>query len=170
MKHLMYPAATDREIGRRAMMQRAIYMIPTLIGGVLAACFGSYVFGKQQTRGTRWADAGEISEVEDGTPHQIRFEKAIVDGWTVRAQQASAWVVIDEKRQVTAFSPACPHLGCAYGWHSDKKRFVCPCHGSSFDIHGNVITGPASRPLDRYSTKLEDNRLWLGPQKDAQGV
>jgi menaquinol-cytochrome c reductase iron-sulfur subunit len=87
----------------------------------------------------------------------------------VRAEESSAWVIIDERRQVTAFSPVCTHLGCAYGWQAEKKSFVCPCHGSVFNIKGDVIAGPASRPLDQYSTKIEGNRLWLGPVKHSQG-
>jgi hypothetical protein len=33
-----------------------------------------------------------------------------------------------------------------------------------------VVTGPASRPLDRYSTRLEGNRLWLGPVQGAESA
>jgi menaquinol-cytochrome c reductase iron-sulfur subunit len=155
---------------RRSLILGALYGIPLLIGGTLAASVGNYLFGRQATPKDSWADAGDVSDIQGGTPCQIRFERAVVDGWKIRNEESSAWVVIDERRQVTAFSPVCTHLGCAYRWQAEKKMFACPCHGSAFNVRGDVITGPASRPLDRYSTKLEDNRLWLGPIKDSRGA
>ncbi len=149
---------------------QAIYAIPVLIGGALTACVGNYLLGKQNNVTHGWADAGEVSDMPAASPRQIRFERAVVDGWKLRTEESSAWVVIDDQKQVTAFSPACTHLGCAYGWQADKKLFVCPCHGSVFNIRGDVIAGPASRPLDRFSIKIEGNRLWLGPVKNTKGA
>ena len=148
---------------RRDLIVRAIIGIPVLIGGSLVASIGSYLFGKQRVQPDDWADAGDVSDVQVGTPRQIRFERAVMDGWKLRTQEVSAWVIRDARRQVTAFSPLCTHLGCAYRWQTEKKSFVCPCHGSEFDIRGEVTTGPATRPLDRYVTKIEGDRLWLGP-------
>src|SRR5581483_8082042 len=157
-------------ISRRRLIMQAIYAIPVLIGGALTACVGNYLLGKQNNVTHGWADAGEVSDMPAASPRQIRFERAVVDGWKLRTEESSAWVVIDDQKQVTAFSPACTHLGCAYGWQADKKLFVCPCHGSVFNIRGDVIAGPASRPLYRFSIKIEGNRLWLGPVKNTKGA
>lgn len=46
------------------------------------------------------------------------------------------------------FSSICPHLGCRYNWSAEAKRFICPCHGSQFDIEGDKVAGPAPRGLD----------------------
>ncbi len=35
-----------------------------------------------------------------------------------------------------ALSIRCTHLGCSINWEDDKKRFICPCHASAFDING----------------------------------
>jgi cytochrome b6-f complex iron-sulfur subunit len=56
-----------------------------------------------------------------------------------------------------ALSSKCTHLGCTIPWVDKEKRFACPCHGSSFDITGNVINSPAPRPLDIYRVNIENN-------------
>jgi cytochrome b6-f complex iron-sulfur subunit len=55
-----------------------------------------------------------------------------------------------------AISRKCTHLGCTIPWDSEKKRFICPCHSSAFDIMGDVINPPASRSLDLYETYIEN--------------
>jgi Rieske Fe-S protein len=40
-----------------------------------------------------------------------------------------------------------------------EKRFACPCHGSAFDIRGDVINPPAHRPLDIYPVFIENNTV-----------
>jgi Rieske Fe-S protein len=59
------------------------------------------------------------------------------------------------------------HLGCAYQWDLTEKEFVCPCHASGFSLDGKVIAGPAPRPLDRYDTRIENNRLMLGRLRES---
>lgn len=56
-----------------------------------------------------------------------------------------------------ALSSTCTHLGCTVPWVDKEKRFACPCHGSSFDITGNVTSAPATRPLDIYNISIENN-------------
>jgi cytochrome b6-f complex iron-sulfur subunit len=55
-----------------------------------------------------------------------------------------------------ALSRKCTHLGCTVPWLSDKKKFECPCHASTFDIRGEVIGPPAPRPLDLYHVFIEN--------------
>lgn len=50
----------------------------------------------------------------------------------------------------------CTHLGCTPNWFSDENRFKCPCHGSNFDIKGDVIAGPAPIPLWRCEIALSE--------------
>jgi len=50
----------------------------------------------------------------------------------------------------------CTHLGCTVPWDAAQGRFACPCHASSFDITGQVISPPAPRPLDYYVVRVEN--------------
>ena len=50
----------------------------------------------------------------------------------------------------------CTHLGCTVPWSKEEQRFVCPCHASSYDIRGVVLSSPAPRPLDWLPVRVEN--------------
>lgn len=54
----------------------------------------------------------------------------------------------DENGELTAHSAICTHVGCVVHWNPFEKCWDCPCHGSQFAISGEVLNGPAVRPLD----------------------
>jgi len=64
-----------------------------------------------------------------------------------------------------ALSRTCTHLGCTVPWVDEDKEFACPCHASSFDITGNVISAPASRALDIYRIMIENNIVKVDTSK-----
>lgn len=55
-----------------------------------------------------------------------------------------------------ALARKCTHLGCTVPWVAPDSKFACPCHGSAFDITGNVISPPAPRALDIYPVTIEN--------------
>jgi len=55
----------------------------------------------------------------------------------------------DEDGTLHEISARCTHLGCIVGWNSGERSWDCPCHGSRFDVDGNVLQGPAVKPLER---------------------
>lgn len=56
-----------------------------------------------------------------------------------------------------ALSRKCTHLGCTIPWVAKENKFMCPCHASTFDITGNVISPPAPRALDYYAVTIEND-------------
>ena len=38
----------------------------------------------------------------------------------------------------------CPHMKCNLYFNYQTKSWDCPCHGSSFNIDGNIIYGPST--------------------------
>ncbi|WP_217909629.1 ubiquinol-cytochrome c reductase iron-sulfur subunit [Desulfosediminicola flagellatus] len=58
-----------------------------------------------------------------------------------------------------ALSRTCTHLGCSIPWDNGEQKFICPCHGSTFDIKGEVLTPPATRALDSYPLKIENGEI-----------
>ncbi|MEU7479706.1 FAD-dependent oxidoreductase [Lentzea sp. NPDC042327] len=59
----------------------------------------------------------------------------------------------DPEGQLHAVSMRCTHLGCLVRFNSAERSWDCPCHGSRFDVDGNVLEGPATRPLPRRDPK-----------------
>jgi len=161
-------ADDELSAGRRGFLVAGIYGLISVITGSLGVTSALYlVRGSGDKRRSGWADAGDISAVRAGAPQKITFERTRIDGWRISNQKDTAWLIKNTDGSLTAFSPLCTHLGCAYQWRSQAGpslhgAFVCPCHGSSFTRTGEVITGPANRPLDRYQIKREGTRLWLG--------
>jgi cytochrome b6-f complex iron-sulfur subunit len=69
------------------------------------------------------------------------------------------YIVRMEDGGFLALSLICSHLGCSVIWDNVKGQFMCPCHSSSFDRLGNVISSPAPRPLDFYPVFIEAGRV-----------
>ncbi|NMA79100.1 MAG: FAD-dependent oxidoreductase [Clostridiales bacterium] len=55
----------------------------------------------------------------------------------------------DESGEVFTVSARCTHLGCQLEWNPDELSWDCPCHGSRFDYHGDLIDNPAMENLHK---------------------
>ena len=78
---------------------------------------------------------------------------------TVRFNREQKAYVIGTRAGVYALSAVCTHLGCITRYLSDEGVIACPCHGSRFDLDGEVTHGPAPRPLP-----------WLEVRTDPSGI
>jgi cytochrome b6-f complex iron-sulfur subunit len=58
-----------------------------------------------------------------------------------------------------AMTATCTHLGCRTTYQPERSGIFCPCHGSQFDLRGNVADGPAPRPLPRFELTLDRGYL-----------
>jgi glycine/D-amino acid oxidase-like deaminating enzyme/nitrite reductase/ring-hydroxylating ferredoxin subunit len=59
----------------------------------------------------------------------------------------------DEAGALHAVSAVCPHMGCLVGWNETDRSWDCPCHGSRFEMTGEVIHGPAVKGLEPVGVK-----------------
>jgi glycine/D-amino acid oxidase-like deaminating enzyme/nitrite reductase/ring-hydroxylating ferredoxin subunit len=76
---------------------------------------------------------------------QLQSDQATV----TRINGNRAGVYKDKENQVHIVDTTCTHLRCEVEWNSGERTWDCPCHGSRFSYTGEVINGPASKPLQK---------------------
>lgn len=75
--------------------------------------------------------------------------------------------VISEERGIAAVSLVCTHLGCIVS--ETAEGYSCPCHGSRFGHGGEVIQGPAPRPLRWLEiTRAPDGALVVDADREVE--
>ncbi|WP_219416646.1 FAD-dependent oxidoreductase [Pseudonocardia nigra] len=84
-------------------------------------------------------------------PGQIASAAQIPPGQAgvVRSGADRTGVYRDDDGELHAVSMRCTHLGCLVRFNAAETSWDCPCHGSRFDVDGNVLEGPAVDPLPR---------------------
>lgn len=58
---------------------------------------------------------------------------------------------------VQAFSSVCPHEGCTVA--PDDGQLSCPCHGSQFELNGDLKRGPARTGLTAFPVRVVDGQV-----------
>ncbi len=78
------------------------------------------------------------------------YSQGVSTRWT-KAQRV--WIVRNDQG-IYAIWARCTHLGCTPNWFQAENRFRCPCHGSNYTPQGDVIAGPAPKPMYRCAIRL----------------
>ncbi|MBB6732346.1 FAD-dependent oxidoreductase [Cohnella zeiphila] len=71
------------------------------------------------------------------------------EGAAVRANGKRAGAYRDPQGQLHIVDTTCTHMGCEVEWNHGERTWDCPCHGSRFSYDGEVLEGPALKPLTR---------------------
>jgi cytochrome b6-f complex iron-sulfur subunit len=80
-------------------------------------------------------------------------------GSVVEFPDGRFFLVRSEEGGFLAVYRRCTHLGCSVDWEPDQNRFFCPCHASSFDVHGDVENPPAPRALDTFPVRISEGQV-----------
>ncbi len=59
-------------------------------------------------------------------------------------------IVVRYNDQIKVYSSECPHLGCRIS-KAEKEELICPCHGSKFNMDGEILKGPATASLRKLN-------------------
>ena len=51
--------------------------------------------------------------------------------------------------ELQAFNAVCTHLDCTVQYKPDTSQIWCACHNGTYDLQGNVVSGPPPRPLEK---------------------
>lgn len=102
-------------------------------------------FLKTQAKVARHFVGDRLTSVAGGSVDDI--ERG--DGAVVRVGGHRCAVYRDEDGGLHAVSARCTHLGCLVAFNSAERAWECPCHGSRFTPDGDIVQGPALRPLEK---------------------
>ena len=58
-----------------------------------------------------------------------------------------------------ALAQTCTHNGCTVAYNVGSQNLLCPCHGGTYDLNGNVTGGPPPNPLTKYTVTRTNNTL-----------
>ncbi len=83
------------------------------------------------------------------SPASEDFDVKPGEGKVVRIDGEKVGAYRDENNTLHLVNITCTHMGCELNWNSAEKSWDCPCHGSRFSYEGEIIEGPASKPLSK---------------------
>jgi Rieske Fe-S protein len=72
-------------------------------------------------------------------------------GKVFRFGSRPAIVVRTSDNELRAFSAVCTHLDCTVQFKADTSQLWCACHNGTYDLGGNVVSGPPPRPLEKFA-------------------
>ncbi len=99
----------------------------------------------------------EFSSPAEPVMRTIQIEQ--LDGWRKTVSEKAVYVTKNNQGKVSVLSSVCPHLGCTIPWNKDKRQFICPCHGATFNPEGARLNGPSLRGMDFLETQVRDGQL-----------
>lgn len=144
-----YQDTKPGEAPRRSFLNRLWLLLAGLacieIGWITGSILKSRSSKNEKTSTSRTIDAGSTA---DFTPGEV---KAFPSG--------QFYLSCLDDGSFIALSRTCTHLGCSVPWNEKQQKFICPCHGSTFDLAGRVLTPPALRPLDYFPVRIENGLI-----------
>ena len=66
------------------------------------------------------------------------------------------FIVISAEEKPKVLSSYCTHLGCKID-KFENGRLICPCHGSEYNLNGEVLKGPAHKSLEMITFRISEN-------------
>ncbi|MDV3277390.1 MAG: Rieske 2Fe-2S domain-containing protein [Nitrososphaerales archaeon] len=85
-----------------------------------------------------------VNAMKPGSPVYFEYPAGYPNILTIKADGSLA-----------ALSILCTHVCCECEYVQSNSVIACPCHGSVFDLDGNVLTGPAIVPLPSISLRTD---------------
>jgi len=91
-----------------------------------------------------------------------RIDDVVRDGARAEVAIAGTRVLIARRGDdVRVLDLTCTHARCPLEVHLPSNRIRCACHGGAFDLDGNVVQAPPTRPLTRYEARIVNDELFV---------
>ncbi len=134
-------------MSKRSFIKIFLSLITVLLTGLVSWAIAKFAAFSGEKAQIREIPQSVIDQLEPGVP--------------LHYPDAGVWLVKDaNKSNIMVYDDRCPHLGCKYNWIPDKKVFECPCHGSVFDVNGQVKKGPANRAVTKLKLSLDEKKVY----------
>ena len=102
-----------------------------------------------------------VKENADYPYYLMRSRFAGAEGRSFRSVKPGEGKIIEDRgTKVAAYrhhdgslslhSATCTHMSCIVAWNAAEQTWDCPCHGSRFTPEGQVVSGPAEKPLAEW--------------------
>lgn len=132
-----------KKITRRSFIKKAII---TLVSLELVYVLGNLLKKSNQAKASsNLYEAGDVDLFEKGQVYPFSTERFYLS----RLKDGG----------FLALSTKCTHLGCTVQFKSTENKFLCPCHASAFNKHGEVLAPPATRALDILPVSIENGKV-----------
>lgn len=135
---------------RRDFLQKTIY----LLGGAVGTAWLLEACGKSNPAPASTAPTVNFTIDISKSP----YTALVNNGGYVYANNSEIIIARDNTGKLVALYDICTHAGCTIGFNG-TNQFPCPCHGSIFDENGNVVQGPASTGVKKYTCTLVGTQL-----------
>lgn len=182
-RRVVPPSVLERRISRRSLLSGLGAAAAGLVAGLGLQSF----FSEQEVVAAKTAAAkaeGELEEMREVYGDRNAPPGPLPDGqgkWFAVAHvndvqigeaipvtmgAVKGFLVRESENKFNALSGICTHLGCDLSWVDKSHAFVCGCHGSSFDVTGAALTGPALyyiplRHLPVFSWKVQNDIVYV---------
>ena len=131
---------------RKHFIKRASIILASFAGAIVGVSYLRQFFPRL---------AGEKRRIALGDPRLFPVD-------TYSFLEEHNLFVYRDHEGIKAVSAVCTHLGCILEKSTDG--FECPCHGSCYNNHGEVLSGPAPRDLNWYRvSRSVDGKIVIDP-------
>lgn len=137
--------------GRRNFLRYLIRALGLLWGGGFLASTLAYL------RLPRELQALTAQAVDVGLQDELRPG----EGRMVTGDHRPFWIIRSPSGELVALPAVCTHRHCILAWQPETASLMCPCHGGSFDLNGNVLAGPPPRPLQSMTVNVKGGRVYV---------
>jgi cytochrome b6-f complex iron-sulfur subunit len=142
----------SKNINRRSFLNISIQFFVTTFLILTGYAFIRYLWPQKQKQNETSSNTVAIA-ISEISVNQFKF---------IRYKGKAAILIRPSENEFYAISAVCTHLGCIVKYDTNKKQLICPCHTAVFDHHGNVISGPAPKPLETYPIKIKEGKIIIG--------
>jgi Rieske Fe-S protein len=142
---------------RASSVQNRRSFVSWILGGGVAASLASFLYPVIRYLNPPQVVEAAINEVAGGKVQDLKPNS----GKIVKFGNKPALLIHTADNQWKAFSAVCTHLNCTVQYRESTSQIWCACHNGTYDLSGNVVSGPPPKGLEEYSVSLRGDEVMI---------